>query len=190
VASAWNELEDGSAERLDPSASACTREQAHSGARVREFLVALADDESADPLALLHESYDAFARGDLDRVLELYSEDCVWDLSRQRTPSGLGAVGVGTYKGHKGLRRFFEDWMSVIAPWSRWSSPIEHAEVLNDGRVYIESQLRVWPADAPEDSAGLVVADYQQLARTRDGKITEVRNYSDRSEARRDAGLP
>jgi len=34
------------------------------------------------------------------------------------------------------------------------------------------------------------VADYQQLARTRDGKITEVRNYSDRAEARRDAGLP
>jgi len=45
---------------------------------------------------------------DFDGLLEMFEEDAVWDL----TPAGI--PGMGEYRGHASIRRWFEQWLEVF----------------------------------------------------------------------------
>lgn len=54
-------------------------------------------------------SYEAFLRGDLDRLVARYHPDCEWDISRYESWGG-----DVRYHGRDRLRRFHADWTSTF----------------------------------------------------------------------------
>src|SRR2546429_236973 len=61
-----------------------------------------------DLAELTRQAFAAWNARRFDEVLEHFHEDAVWDM----TPFGL--AGVGEYRGHEGLRRFFAEWLETF----------------------------------------------------------------------------
>ena len=132
---------------------------------------------------LLERSFAAFNSGDADALLPLYTEDCVWDVSRFRRGFGAGLAQV--YRGHEGLRSFLAEFQAIIAPWGGASAEFDRVVELEDGRFWIEGDVRF---GSPEGNAELFDRWFQ-LLRVRGDRIAEVVIYWDLAEATRGAGL-
>jgi hypothetical protein len=105
--------------------------------------------------ALITNAYDAFGRGDIQRVFAAFAEDIFWHVP------GRGPLSRD-YRGHAEVQRFFEHFMGlsdgtfhlqiddVLAKGDRvvvlctesaqragrsWSSPQVHAWTVKDGRA-------------------------------------------------------
>ena len=127
-------------------------------------------------------SYAAFNRGDLDALLELYTEDCAWDITRW---PGADAVIPGRYEGHEGLAGVLEDFSTLTRPWGAALAEFEQVLDLGEGRFWVEGRIRfATPAGDAE-----LFDRWIQLIRMRDRRIAEIVMYWDVDEARRDAGL-
>ena len=59
-------------------------------------------------------TWDAWERGDLDAVLQIWDPEVVWDMSH--FPGWPDQV----HRGHDSVRRFLEDWLEI---WSDYVKP-------------------------------------------------------------------
>jgi ketosteroid isomerase-like protein len=105
-----------------------------------------------------------------DEVLRYFHEDAVWDM----TPFEL--AGVGEYRGHDGLRRFFAEWLEAF-PDS--SVQVEEVEVRGDWTLSIVEQ-RV----SGGSSHAQVPFRYGGIGHWRDGRLEFVQNHLDLERAR------
>ena|SRR5436189_3975423 len=76
-------------------------------------------EESTTPdlVELVRKQVEAVNRHDFDAMLSSWSPDSVWDMS---------PMGLGVYKGHAAIRRFFEDW------WGAYDEYAGEAEAILD----------------------------------------------------------
>jgi ketosteroid isomerase-like protein len=81
---------------------------------------------SQENVELLYEANDAFNRRDLDAVLALA------DSNVEFFPRILEVEGGGPYRGHDGVRSWWESWIT-IAP--DWSGEVEDVRDLGDVTV-------------------------------------------------------
>lgn len=133
----------------------------------------------------MNASYDAFNRRDWEALVELYTEDCVWDISRV----SFGAAGgfEPVYHGHEGLRRMFDNWEVLLEGWSRPGGSLEcrfdRAWVLEGGDFLVDAWYGVEDADGNETQ----IVRFAQTGSARAGKIAKVVFYPSLDAAREDA---
>lgn len=130
--------------------------------------------ESADNLEVVRETYDAFARGDIEAVLASFDEDIEW-VEAEGGPYG------GTYHGPEAVvenvfARLGEEWEEFVVEPDRFvvdgdtvvalgtyrgtyaatgesfEAPVAHAWDLEDGRItrfqqYVDTVLHVEPME-------------------------------------------
>jgi ketosteroid isomerase-like protein len=114
---------------------------------------------------MTRQAFAAWNARRFDEVLDYFHEDAVWDM----TPFGL--AGVGEYRGHDGLRRFFSEWLETF-PDS--SIEVEDVEVREPWTLSIVVQ-RVSGAS----SNAPVPFRYGGIGRWRDGRLEFVQNHAD-----------
>lgn len=59
-------------------------------------------------IAASRRGFELYNRRNIDAMVELYSDDVIWDMR------ATGLAGAGLYVGRQGLRRFLEDWLEVF----------------------------------------------------------------------------
>jgi ketosteroid isomerase-like protein len=133
--------------------------------------------------SIFEASFAAFNAADIETLYELYTEDCVWDVTRYH--GGIAADLADVYTGHDGLARFVENFAALIEPWGGASAEFGRALELRDGRIWVEGRLRV---GSPGGAAELV-EPFIQLISFRDGKFYEAIVYWEPDEALRAGGL-
>jgi ketosteroid isomerase-like protein len=126
-------------------------------------------------VATVRRLFDAFEAGDIDAALELADPDCELFV-----PTAERANRGGSYRGHAGIRRYFQDvsrvWEELrIVPQS-FRAVGDH--VLVTGRVYARGE------------EGLVVdSPAQWVWRMKGGKAVWGCVYEDREEALKTLGI-
>jgi len=104
----------------------------------------------------IRSGYEAFARGDVPAVLEVFAEDIVWD-----TPESLPNGGV--HRGHDGVGAFFA---TLPQTWGEFS--VEPEEYLDSGdRVIVRGHHRGKGHNGVE-----FAASFAHFWTLRDGKAT------------------
>jgi ketosteroid isomerase-like protein len=128
-----------------------------------------------DAEQLVRRAYDeAWNRGDLDALTALASEDVVI------RPSGKIVDLEHEYRGHAGVRRFWED---VRAPWEELAIDVERVIDLGE-TVVVLFRFRAKGRDGLE-----VDAKFGQVGTLHDGLVTSITAYGDWSEAAEAAGV-
>jgi ketosteroid isomerase-like protein len=124
-----------------------------------------------EPIAELTKlAFERWNARDFDGLLELYEENATWDM----TPAGI--PGMGAYRGHGAIRRWFGQWLEVF-PDS--SVEVEDLEVRGDcGLVTILQHASGGSSGAPAPFR------YYGVGRWRDGRLVTVENYMDAEKAR------
>jgi ketosteroid isomerase-like protein len=135
----------------------------------------LKTEESPSNLATVRGAYEAWARGDVDRLVEAFS-------TKAEIHPYLGAtLGASAYHGHAGVRRWFADANDA------WESlTIEVEEILDGGDVVVVALRAV---GVGKGSHAEVEARILHLLEFEDGKAIRLRGYGDRGKALRDAGI-
>jgi len=103
-----------------------------------------------------YRAYDAFSRGDWDALVELIDPDVVF------TSLLLEAEG-GTYRGHEGLREYFESLRGVFGNWRS-----EIVEVRDFGETLVIQSRAVATGGA---SGVALEQEFWQAARVNNGKV-------------------
>ena len=114
----------------------------------------------------------------MDRVADTWDPDIEWDLTRfDEAPPGIVARGVEEVMG------LIVAWM---ATWRAYEVTPESIEPAGEGRVLVlvRRRARTRGADAPADRLAA------QLWTLRDGRVRQIRSFSDVAEARRVASSP
>jgi ketosteroid isomerase-like protein len=130
---------------------------------------------SQENVEIVRRSFDAIGRGDIDALLELY------DPEIEFKPLTGTRVETGGYRGHEGVRQYFEeadevwDQVSPVAGEVRTTGD----EVLVFGHCSIRGRASQIDTDSP----------CFWVITVRDGKITRHRVYGASSEALEAAGL-
>jgi ketosteroid isomerase-like protein len=102
--------------------------------------------------------------------------EAVYDLTRFREwPDN-------TYRGLDGVRRGLTEWLEV---WQAWEAGVDEILAAPDSRVVVLT----WQRGKGRESGLAMDMDWAQLITLRDGKITRVDAYDDRSVALDAAGL-
>ena len=113
-----------------------------------------AAERAARNVELVQAGYDAFTRGDLAAVEELFHPDAVWHAQR------LGALS-GDHKGWPEILRFFGETMEIskgtfqVTVTERYSSPEGVAFMVRslaerDGRTLDDRQMHVFRIDGEQ----------------------------------------
>src|SRR5215211_6708933 len=125
---------------------------------------------------LAHRAYDAFSSGDLEALLALT------DPEVEFTSLVLEAEGGGgTYRGHEGVREYFESLRGVFADW--------HSEIVGT-RAFGEMLVIQSHGVATGGASGVrLEQDFWQAARVRDGKIVWWKFCRTEAEALEAVGL-
>ena len=115
-------------------------------------------------------AFERWNARDFDALLELFEEDAVWDM----TPAGI--PGMGEYRGHASIRRWFGQWLEVFP--ESWVEVEAVEERVGWGLVTILQHARGGSSGAP------VPFRYYGVGRWRDGRLVFVENYMDADLAR------
>jgi ketosteroid isomerase-like protein len=120
---------------------------------------------------------DAFSRRELDRSLEYFHSEVVWEVSPEMSPD------AGTYRGHAGVRQFWEFWHTLF---EGFALEIVDVEVLEDGRILVSALPQ-----GTGSASGVAVSSrpFAQVMEVRDGLIVWVGLYGTRRRALRALGL-
>jgi ketosteroid isomerase-like protein len=110
----------------------------------------------------------AVQSGDFEEWLSTFSEDVVWEAVED-------APDAGTYRGHAGLRSYFEDWLQIVDEMR-----FEAGEVTEVGDFVVSdtrARAKIKGTDAPID------IPYVIAARIADGKIVQGKEFRERDDA-------
>jgi len=127
---------------------------------------------------VVRKSFDAWNRGDIESFVALYHSDCEWGFTHFD-----GWPEEGTYAGHSGLRRLFEQWLSA---WEDFHVEAEEVGPVGDDRVLMQARTF---SRGKGSGAYVESPPFWQLCTLREGKLLRVVNYTDRAEALEAAGL-
>jgi ketosteroid isomerase-like protein len=130
---------------------------------------------SQENVELLYEANDAFNRRDLDALLALADPDIEW------FPRVAELEGGGPYRGHDGVRRWWESWLAVAPDFS---VEVEDVGVLDDGTV-----ARVRLRGHGVASGASMEETIWQFAEWRARKCVRYRTFESEAEALEAAGL-
>ena len=125
---------------------------------------------SQENVEIVRESWDAWFRGDMNRLLSYYDLEIVWDLTHFREwPDN-------TYRGHEGVRRFLEEWLAI---WDDFEAGVEEICDAQQGRVVSLAwqRGRGWQSGLPME------IEWAVITTVRDGKIIRLDHYDDREQA-------
>jgi uncharacterized protein len=130
---------------------------------------------SEENVEIVRKSFDAIGRGDLDALLELYDRDIEFK------PLTGTRVETGGYRGHQGVRQYFDEAAEV---WDE-VRPVagEITTTGDDVVVFGHCAIRGKASEIETDSP------CSWVITVRDGKITRHRVYGTSSEALEAAGL-
>lgn len=113
------------------------------------------------------EGMEAYSRGDYETAMEGFHPDVEWRVEPELV------ADAAVYRGHDGVRRFWETWAEVI---EGMSLQVEEVRALEGGWV-----LAVTRATGKGAGSGAPVASrsFAQLAHYRDGEVVQVRLFGD-----------
>ena len=129
---------------------------------------------SQENVEIVRDGYDAFNRGDLEACLTAIDPGIEW------WPAADEPV-IEPYRGHDGYRRL---WAETREPVPDIQGEIEELFAVGDQVVVC---LHFWGRG--RESGAPVEVRETQVARLRDGKIIEVREYRRKAEALEAVGL-
>ncbi len=126
-------------------------------------------------MEIVRAAFDAVNRRDLDAFLPLVHPE------GEFIPRLLGVEGGGTYRGHDGVREW---WQSIFSAFPDFNATVLEIRVVADATISnVCFKGRGGESGVPfEDTIW-------QVARWRDGKAIWVKSYRDRAEALEAAGL-
>jgi ketosteroid isomerase-like protein len=129
---------------------------------------------SAENVEIVTEFTRRFAAG--GHVTGVYFDpEIVWDTSASGMPS------AGVYHGHKGVRRFFRDW---LAPWDDYE--IEGRDFIDAGDSVV---LVFRQAGTGRGSGVRIERDFFSVWELKDSKVVRFRLFESRGQALEAAGL-
>jgi uncharacterized protein len=130
---------------------------------------------SQQNVEIVRKSFDAIGRGDLDALLDLYDPEIEFE------PLTGTRVETGGYRGHQGVRQYFEEanevWDEVRPVAGEITTTAD--EVVVFGHCSIRGKASEIETDSP----------CSWVITLRDGKITRHRVYRTNSEALEAAGV-
>jgi ketosteroid isomerase-like protein len=129
-----------------------------------------------DRYELVQQICAVWSRGDLEGTIAFIDDDASWE------PSGRFIGSGETYRGHEGVRRF---WDIFREPWESISlEPLDFAEV-DESRILTRTRFR-----GTGRASGLVTETELYVVWTiADGKLSRYQSFGDRSAALESAGL-
>ena len=119
---------------------------------------------------LIRRAYRAFAERDLEKLIELSSEDV-----EVFTVTGMLAGRTGPYRGAEGLRQYLDD---LARTWKRIDLQPQNFQALDDERTLVFGRVRAW------HERGFLDSSNAWLWTVREGHVVAVRVYADPNEAR------
>ncbi|MDQ3571546.1 MAG: nuclear transport factor 2 family protein [Actinomycetota bacterium] len=130
---------------------------------------------SQENVERVHRVYDAINRGDLEAMLALLHPE------GEFIPRLLGLEGGGIYRGHDGVREW---WQSIFSAFPDFNATVLEVRAVADATV---SNVRF---QGRGEGSGVPFEDtIWQVVRWRDGKAIWVKSYRDRADALEAAGL-
>jgi uncharacterized protein len=129
---------------------------------------------SRENVEIVRDGYDAFNRGDLEECLTMIDPSIVW------WPASDELI-IEPYRGHERYARLFAE---TREPLPDIQGEIEELFVVGDQVVVC---LHFWGRG--RESGAPVEVRETHVARLRDGKIIEVREYREKDEALEAVGL-
>jgi ketosteroid isomerase-like protein len=144
----------------------------------RQALRDTAQAMSQENVETLRGGFDAFARGDVDDVLERLDTDVDW------SPAIGPILGVETVRGREALRRFLT--RDLFEGFDQFGA--EPLSIEDLGGEYVLVMVRY---TGRGQSSGIEMdMTSASLYRMRDGKVVTMRDYPTRTEALEAAGFP
>ena len=130
-----------------------------------------------DRYELVKDLCAVWSRGDLEAALEFIAPDCRWE------PSGRFIGSASTYRGHEGVRRF---WDIFREPWKNISlEPLDFTEV-DEARILTRTRFR-----GTGRASGLVTeTELYVIWTVADGKVGGYQSFADRDRALEAVGEP
>src|SRR5262249_53377142 len=102
----------------------------------------------------------------IDDWLSFFSEDIVWEAGLELTT---------TYRGHEGIRGYFEDWLGTV---DGIRMELRELTEVGDWTVAdIRLKARIKGTDAE------MVLDYSQAMLIQDGKLTHIKEFREHDDA-------
>jgi ketosteroid isomerase-like protein len=132
---------------------------------------------SQENVETIRRGYEAFARGDVEAVLEVLDPDVDWH------PAIAPILGVETVRGREAVRRFFT--RDLFEGFDRFRAEALSFEDLGD---FVLVMVRY--TGRGETSGIEMDQKFATLYELRDGKTLTMRDYPTRAEALEAAGLP
>ncbi len=129
---------------------------------------------SQENVEIVKEFTRRFAAGE-DVTREYFDPEIVWDTSA----SGLPSAGV--VHGHRGVRRFFRDW---LAPWDDYEIEASESIAAGDAVVLVFRQ-----AGTGRGSGVRIERDFFAVYDLRDSKVVRCRLFGSREQALEAVGL-
>ena len=132
---------------------------------------------SPENLRLIHKFYEAYNRGDMQGVSEVFDREGVWNLA-----TFTGWLGEEVYTGPDGVSEFFTEWRSIFG-----QDTVARIESVSEtgNRIVVFATQR----SAGADGGDLVHQAFAQVYSFRDGRIERVDNYRDGRAALEALGL-
>jgi ketosteroid isomerase-like protein len=107
--------------------------------------------------------------GQFDGWLGFFSEDIEWEAAED-------APDAGTYRGHDGIRGYFEDWISTV---DGFKPEIRELTEVGDSRLVADARIRGRVKGTDSET----VFDYSQALLIADGKITHIKEFREHDDA-------
>jgi ketosteroid isomerase-like protein len=133
---------------------------------------------SQDDLAeIFRRAMEAYSRGDYETALVGFDPAIEWSVHQSLVPD------ASTYRGHEGVKRFWETWAEAIRGVAL---EIEECRRIEENRV-----LAITRAHGTGAGSGAPVASgrFTQIVDFRDGRVTRVRLYGGVASALEAVGL-
>ncbi len=129
-----------------------------------------------DSTEVARAAWEAWQRGDVDRVFEVFDPAIEWDTTHYE-PWPEDEL----YRGQEEVRRFLEEW---LASWDSYEAGV--AEFIGVGDRVL---ALCWQRGVGRDSGVPVDQEWAQVLTVRDGKVVRVDNYSVLAEAFEAVGI-
>ena len=123
---------------------------------------------------LVREMFSAANRaaetGSLDDYdwLNLFSQDILWEAAED-------APDVGTYRGHEGIRGYFEDWLNTVDGFRQDPRGLTEVGDCIVADVHFTARMK--------GTDNEMALDYSQVSLIEDGKITRVKEFLEHDDA-------